>query len=102
MKKIILIIAILSVTCGLKAQTNKEATKQTAEKKEYCCPKCDHCSTTSGKCPTHNLDLVKNGNHYCEKCKTTSKKACKCSKCGKDMKKMEHNMDQEMEEHPKK
>ena len=91
MKKLFLMMALSIFAIGMNAQNKTTTdTKKTAKAEvKYCCPKCDYCDTKPGKCPTHNVDLVKTGTYYCEKCGTTSATACKCPKCGMDMKKME-------------
>ena len=87
-------LSIFAIGMNAQDKSTKTDAKKT-EKKEvkaeakFCCPKCDYCAAVAGKCPTHNVNLVKSGTYYCEGCGTTSGKACKCSKCGMDMKKME-------------
>ena len=107
MKNIFLIIALAVCTIGnaqTKATTDKNQTEKKSEKKEakYCCPKCDYCDTKAGKCPTDNVALVKSGTYYCEADGTTCDKACKCPKCGMDMKKMECKKKDAKKEEPKK
>jgi hypothetical protein len=95
MKKLFLMMVLSVFTIGMNAQNKTTTDSKKTDKAtvstdvKYCCPKCDYCDTKAGKCPTHNIDLVKTGTYYCPTCGTTSAKACKCPKCGMDMKKME-------------
>ena len=90
---LVIAVMVASIVTYAQAAQNpgqkKGAVKEEKKEVNYCCPKCDFCDTKSGKCPTHNAELVKEGTYYCEACGTTAGKAGKCPKCSKEMKKMQ-------------
>lgn len=86
MKKLILLIAVLTLSLGVSAQDDaKKTTASKTTKVNYCCPKGDKCMTAAGKCEAHKCDMVKEGSYYCPMDMTQSDKAGKCSKCGMDL-----------------
>ena len=95
---ILLLIIALSIMAsisiqGKNNQTLPEGVTQNHKKKNtlrYCCSKCNYCDIKTGKCPTHNCDLIKEGMFFCESCMRTEEKLCTCKKCKKTMKRMEH------------
>ncbi len=104
MKKLVVIIAAILFALNAFAQTNPPVQKKQENLKpkeeaksnlKYYCPKCFYCDSKSGKCLTHNIALVALGQFYCPYCyvaccdanKTTKQNTC--TKCGKEMKKME-------------
>lgn len=86
-------LSIFAIGMNAQDRTTKDQNELKQQKMEdavqYCCPKGDFCDTKPGKCPKDNLDLIKAGTYYCEKCATTNDKQCKCPVCDMDMKKME-------------
>jgi hypothetical protein len=104
MKKLVVIIAAILFGLNAFAQNEQPAQKKQENPKakeaakadlKYYCPKCFYCDSKSGKCLTHNSALVMLGQFYCPYCyvacceanKTTNQNTC--TKCGKDLKKME-------------
>jgi|ERR1035437_4849415 hypothetical protein len=93
MKKLILVIAALSFAAIVSAQssvttpaastTTKPATAAASATPTavawYGCPKCDFTAQKDGKCPTHNVALIKDHSYFCPKEGTVSDKAGKCT-----------------------
>jgi len=93
MKKNLFILFVILISPTMYAQEAKTLKKQTTiEEAKYCCPKCDVCVELPGKCNIHNVYLVKQGNYYCEYCDIQNEDACKCYRCGVEMKRMNRSM----------
>ena len=91
MKKLISMAAVILIAVSAFAQTTNDKEKKVAKAEaKYCCPKCDHCSTTAGSCEHHKMAMVKDGKYYCPMhSDIASDKEGKCTKCGMTMEKME-------------
>lgn len=92
MKKLFLILALAIFTIGVNAQEKTPIDADKMEQKQvekYQCSKCDYFDTKAGKCPTHYIDLVKEGTYCCASCNMSCELACKCPKCGLQMVQME-------------
>ena len=95
MKNSILISTLTIFSFGVFAQANITMVNNKFEQvqentgKQFCCPKCDYCAPKEGKCPTHFIILIAEGNFYCDVCNITNDIGGNCTICGKEMKKLE-------------
>ncbi len=92
MKKILIAFFALMSYSALQAQESMPTKQQSIQTKVtswYCCPKCDCSQEMVGQCCIHDIDLIKDGNYFCETCNFQSRNVRTCPKCNIDMKQME-------------
>jgi membrane protease subunit (stomatin/prohibitin family) len=92
MKNLILLFATIIISASAYAQGAQTTAPSSNAKPAamYHCPKCGYLNVSAGKCAHCNVERVKEGTYYCTNCDgVQSEKPGKCSKCGKDMIKME-------------
>jgi hypothetical protein len=110
MKKFIIVLSVfLAVNTVASAQSNTKPSKEESQKTTYACPMhSDVIGMKEGKCDKCGMELVKTkkekhnsavkgsqastvvvAKYVCKMDGTTSDKACKCPKCGKEMSKNE-------------
>lgn len=101
MKKLIVLTVLLFMGAATYAQDTTKNKQTIKWSPMYICPKCDHTSTTPGKCPGDNMTMVKEGMYYCKMDDgQVSENAGKCPKCGMEMVKMERPKEK-MKDKPK-
>ena len=83
------IVSAQSATPVAKSSDKSAATTTTAVKPTpvtwYGCPKCDITAQKEGKCPKHNVTLIKDHSYFCPKCNMTADKAGKCTMDGTEL-----------------